>query len=62
MSAPSAGNGYGGPINPVGAGILGAGVTAAVMLAMFGVLVFLGVLTIGKKSKPARSKEVNEKA
>ncbi|KAJ7126156.1 histidine phosphatase superfamily [Mycena epipterygia] len=41
-------------ISPVGAGFLGAGLTLAVILAMFGVLAFLGVLTIGR----GRSKKV----
>lgn len=35
-------------ISPVGAGFLGAGLTIAVMLVAFGVLVFLGVLSIGR--------------
>jgi len=34
-------------INPVGAGFLGAGLTAAVMLMVLGVLLFLGVLSFG---------------
>ncbi|KAJ7505571.1 phosphoglycerate mutase-like protein [Mycena galericulata] len=36
------------PVSPVGAGFLGAGLTLAVALAMFGVLAFLGVLTVGR--------------
>ncbi|KAJ6466385.1 histidine phosphatase superfamily [Mycena sanguinolenta] len=36
------------PISPVGAGFLGAGLTLAVVLAMFGVLTFMGLLTIGR--------------
>ncbi|KAJ7828088.1 histidine phosphatase superfamily [Mycena leptocephala] len=44
------------PIGPVGAGFLGAGLTLAVVLAMFGVLAFLGMLTVGRgRSKKARS-------
>ncbi|GLB38274.1 putative HCO3- transporter family protein [Lyophyllum shimeji] len=39
-------------IGSVGAGFLGAGVMLALALAMFGVLLFLGVLTVG----PGRSK------
>ncbi|KAK7021211.1 histidine phosphatase superfamily [Favolaschia claudopus] len=35
-------------ISPVGAGFLGAGLTIAVVLAMFGVLAFLGLLTVGR--------------
>ncbi|KAJ7070028.1 histidine phosphatase superfamily [Mycena amicta] len=35
-------------ISPVGAGFLGAGLTLAVMLAMFGVLAFVGCLTVGR--------------
>ncbi|KAJ7081378.1 histidine phosphatase superfamily [Mycena belliarum] len=35
-------------ISPVGAGFLGAGLTLAVVLAMLGVLAFLGMLTIGR--------------
>ncbi|KAJ7164700.1 histidine phosphatase superfamily [Mycena crocata] len=43
-------------ISPVGAGFLGAGLTLAVVLAMFGVLAFLGMLTIGRgRSKKAGS-------
>lgn len=37
------------PISSVGAGFLGAGLTLFVALAVIGVLVFLGVLTIGRK-------------
>ncbi|KAJ7175399.1 histidine phosphatase superfamily [Mycena filopes] len=45
------------PIGPVGAGFLGAGLTLAVLLAMFGVLAFLGILTIGRpRSKKAAPK------
>ncbi|KAJ6620736.1 histidine phosphatase superfamily [Mycena sp. CBHHK59/15] len=33
---------------PVGAGFLGAGLTLAVVMAMFGVLAFLGMLSIGR--------------
>lgn len=36
------------PISPVGAGFLGAGLTLAVVLAMFAVLAFLGLLTVGR--------------
>jgi len=35
-------------ISPVGAGFLGAGLTLVVVLGMFGVLAFLGLLTIGR--------------
>ncbi|KAF7299313.1 hypothetical protein MIND_00880300 [Mycena indigotica] len=42
------------PISPVGAGFLGAGLTVAVMLAMFAVLTFLGCLTIGRGKGKAR--------
>lgn len=35
-------------ISPVGAGFLGAGVTLAVITIMFGMLAFLGILTLGK--------------
>ncbi|KAF7297733.1 Phosphoglycerate mutase-like protein [Mycena kentingensis (nom. inval.)] len=49
--ASSGGGGSHQPISPVGAGFLGAGLTLAVLLAMFGVLVFLGMLTIGRGSK-----------
>jgi len=42
-------------ISPVGAGFLGAGLTLAVVLAMFAVLTFLGVLTLGRgRSKASR--------
>ncbi|KAF8208599.1 histidine phosphatase superfamily [Mycena galopus ATCC 62051] len=51
------------PISPVGAGFLGAGLTLAVVLAMFGVLVFLGLLTIGRgRSKRTSQTISNEKA
>ncbi|KAJ7134333.1 histidine phosphatase superfamily [Mycena epipterygia] len=45
------------PISPVGAGFLGAGLTLAVVLAMFGVLAFLGMLTVarGRSKKRAGS-------
>ena len=39
------------PISPVGAGFLGAGLTIAVTLAMFGVLLLLGVLSVRKGRK-----------
>ncbi|KAJ6511981.1 histidine phosphatase superfamily [Mycena vitilis] len=43
-------------ISPVGAGFLGAGLTLAVVLAMFAVLAFLGMLTVGRgRSKKAPS-------
>jgi len=42
-------------ISPVGAGFLGAGLTLAVMLAMLGVLVFLGMLTIGRGRSKKRA-------
>ncbi|KAJ7644342.1 histidine phosphatase superfamily [Roridomyces roridus] len=42
-------------ISPVGAGFLGAGLTIAVMLGMFGVLAFLGLITLGKGPSKARS-------
>jgi len=43
-------------LSPVGAGFLGAGLTLAVVLAMFGVLAFLGLLTVGRgRSKKAGS-------
>ncbi|KAJ7242866.1 histidine phosphatase superfamily [Mycena haematopus] len=55
------------PISPVGAGFLGAGLTLAVVLAMFGVLMFLGLLTIGrgrskKASRAAAPTNTDEKA
>ncbi|KAF9011496.1 phosphoglycerate mutase-like protein [Hymenopellis radicata] len=45
-------------IGPVGAGFLGAGLTLFVALVMLGVLVFLGVLTVGKGR--SRSKKFAE--
>ncbi|CAL1713509.1 unnamed protein product [Somion occarium] len=41
-------------ISPVGAGFLGAGLTAAVMLAALGVLLFLGFLTFGRGRRNAK--------
>lgn len=38
-------------ISPVGAGFMGAGLTLAVVLAMFAVLSFLGLLTFGKRRR-----------
>ncbi|PBK78349.1 phosphoglycerate mutase-like protein [Armillaria solidipes] len=50
-------------ISPVGAGFLGAGLTLAVCLAMLGVLVFLGFLTVGKgRSRQKKTDDVTEKA
>ncbi|KAK0210935.1 histidine phosphatase superfamily [Desarmillaria ectypa] len=50
-------------ISPVGAGFLGAGLTLAVCLAMLGVLVFLGFLTVGKgRSRQKKTNDVAEKA
>ncbi|KAL1744077.1 histidine phosphatase superfamily [Schizophyllum fasciatum] len=46
-------------ISPVGAGFLGAGLTIAVMLAMFAVLMFMGVLTLGRKGTSKRRKETS---
>ena len=40
-------------ISPVGAGFLGAGLTAAVMLMSLGVLFFLGFLSVGKRNRNA---------
>nr|GAT43805.1 predicted protein [Mycena chlorophos] len=43
-------------ISPVGAGFLGAGLAVAVMLAMFGMLAFLGCLVVGRgKRRKARA-------
>lgn len=48
-------------IGSVGAGFLGAGVTLALVLAMFGVLLFFGMLTVGGgKLKRKRSNEGSE--
>jgi len=52
----NAGNHHHQRISPVGAGFLGAGLTIAVALAMFGVLAFLGVLTIGRGRAKASSR------
>ncbi|EGN98125.1 hypothetical protein SERLA73DRAFT_55599 [Serpula lacrymans var. lacrymans S7.3] len=41
-------------ISPVGAGFLGAGLTIAVIAILFGVLAFMGLLTLGRLSKRAR--------
>ncbi|KAJ7808863.1 histidine phosphatase superfamily [Mycena olivaceomarginata] len=53
------------PISPVGAGFLGAGLALAVVLAMFAVLAFLGLLTVGrgrsKKARTASPSNSNEK-
>jgi len=49
------------PISPLGAGFLGAGLTAVVVLAMLAVLLFLGVLTVGKGQKRG-SDRVSEKS
>jgi prostatic aicd phosphatase len=38
-------------ISPVGAGFLGAGLTLVVVAAMLGVLMFLGVLAVGRKKR-----------
>ena len=46
-------------ISPVGAGFLGAGLTIAVMLAMFGALMFMGVLTFGRRGRRQQGKEVS---
>ncbi|KAI5831058.1 phosphoglycerate mutase-like protein [Schizophyllum commune Tattone D] len=50
-------------ISPVGAGFLGAGLTIAVMLAMFGALMFMGVLTFGRRGRrqpKEKAKAANE--
>lgn len=44
-------------ISPVGAGFLGAGLTAAVFLMAFAVLFFLGVLSFGGKKKRHAGRE-----
>ncbi|KIY65234.1 phosphoglycerate mutase-like protein [Cylindrobasidium torrendii FP15055 ss-10] len=44
-------------ISPVGAGFLGAGLTLAVALIMFLVLLFLGVLTVGHGKRSRKSVE-----
>ncbi|KAG7447894.1 phosphoglycerate mutase-like protein [Guyanagaster necrorhizus] len=49
-------------IGPVGAGFLGAGLTLAVCLAMLGVLVFLGFLTVGKGRSRKKINKSTEKA
>ncbi|KAK0503448.1 histidine phosphatase superfamily [Armillaria luteobubalina] len=51
-------------ISPVGAGFLGAGLTLAVCLAMLGVLIFLGFLTVGKgrSRQQRRPTTITEKA
>ncbi|KAK0228724.1 histidine phosphatase superfamily [Armillaria fumosa] len=50
-------------ISPVGAGFLGAGLTLAVCLAMLGVLIFLGFLTVGKgRSRQKKTNDITEKA
>lgn len=41
-------------ISPVAAGFVGAGLGIAVMLAMLSVLVFLGVLTFGRRKSRAK--------
>jgi len=41
-------------IGPVAAGFVGAGLGIAVMLAMLSVLVFLGVLTFGRRKSRAK--------
>ncbi|TRM61156.1 histidine phosphatase superfamily [Schizophyllum amplum] len=46
-------------ISPVGAGFLGAGLTIVVMLAMFGVLLFMGVLTFGRRTASRKQKETS---
>ncbi len=48
-------------ISPVGAGFLGAGLTVAVMSAMFAALLLLGFLTFGRRSRARRElhSEVN---
>ncbi|KAJ7465302.1 histidine phosphatase superfamily [Mycena latifolia] len=65
-SAAAANVGHHQVISPVGAGFLGAGLTLAVVLAMFGVLAFLGMLAIGrgrgKKAASTRSQTNSEKA
>jgi len=56
------GGGHHQPISPVGAGFLGAGLTIAVVLAMFAVLAFLGLLTVGRgRSRKARTHSPDEK-
>lgn len=46
---------HGPRIGSVGAGFLGAGLTIALALIMFGVLLFLGVLTVGLGSQKRRN-------
>ncbi|KAI0073495.1 phosphoglycerate mutase-like protein [Panus rudis PR-1116 ss-1] len=55
------GSSKGDKISPVGAGFLGAGLTAAVFLAALGVLLFLGVLSFGKRSKRSSQAQVDMK-
>ncbi|KAH8824810.1 histidine phosphatase superfamily [Flagelloscypha sp. PMI_526] len=47
-------------ITPVGAGFLGAGLTFAVMLAMFGMLFFLGCITFKRKRAARKDLEPKE--
>ncbi|KAJ6557217.1 histidine phosphatase superfamily [Mycena vulgaris] len=61
-AAASADVGHHQRISPVGAGFLGAGLTLAVVIAMFGVLAFLGMLTIGRgrgKRAPSTHSQTN---
>ncbi|KAI0058242.1 phosphoglycerate mutase-like protein [Artomyces pyxidatus] len=47
-------------ISPVGAGFLGAGLTLAVALMAFGVLAFLGVLSLGRPQRRRASKRTEK--
>ena len=48
-------------ISPVGAGFLGAGLTVAVLAMALGVLAFLGVLVLGRRSRRAVQASPTEK-
>ncbi|KAH9922608.1 histidine phosphatase superfamily [Fomitopsis serialis] len=60
-AADTAGSGGHERISRVGAGFLGAGLTAAVFLMALGVLVFLGVLTLGGRRWSRRISSSKEK-